>query len=40
MKALAHKADLTIKDNFDHLPLDSTTKEVREAVADWEKGKK
>lgn len=37
---LAHKADLTLKDNFGRTPLNSATKEVREAVADWEKGKK
>jgi ankyrin repeat protein len=37
---LAHKADLTIKDEFHQSPLDRATKEVREAVADWEKGKK
>lgn len=37
---LRHKADLTIKDRFDHSPLDSATREAREAVEDWEKGKK
>ena len=37
---LAHKADLTIKDDFGRSLLDSASKEVREAVADWEKGKK
>jgi ankyrin repeat protein len=37
---LAHQADLTIKDTFGRSPLDFATKEIREAVADWEKSKK
>jgi ankyrin repeat protein len=37
---LAHKADVTMKDSFGRSPLDFATKEVREAVAGWEKGKK
>jgi len=37
---LSHKADTNLKDSFGESLWEHTTKEIREAVAEWEKSKK